>query len=73
MPPSMSSGKATGKALHPLGAVCPFGLPNPLPVYCDVTLKAFDKVVPPAGAPNAAVRLSPQRMAELIGAERVDV
>ena len=73
MPPSMSSGKATGKALHPLGGVCPFGLPKPLPVYCDVTLKAFDEVVPAAGATNAAVRLSPQRMAELIGAEWVDV
>ena len=58
---------------HPVGGVCPFGLPKPLSVYCDVTLKAFDEVVPAAGATNAAVRLSPQRMAELIGAEWVDV
>ncbi len=58
---------------HPVGGVCPFGLPKPLPVYCDVTLKTFDEVVPAAGATNAAVRLSPQRMAELIGAEWVDV
>jgi prolyl-tRNA editing enzyme YbaK/EbsC (Cys-tRNA(Pro) deacylase) len=58
---------------HPVGGVCPFGLPNPLSVYCDVTLKAFNEVVPAAGATNAAVRLSPQRMAELIGAEWVDV
>jgi prolyl-tRNA editing enzyme YbaK/EbsC (Cys-tRNA(Pro) deacylase) len=58
---------------HPVGGVCPFGLPKPLSVYCDVTLKAFDEVVPAAGATNAAVRLSPQHMAELIGAEWVDV
>ena len=58
---------------HPVGGVCPFGLPSPLPVYCDVSLKAFDEVVPAAGATNAAVRISPARMAELTGAEWVDV
>ena len=58
---------------HPVGGVCPFGLPAPLPVYCDVSLQAFAEVVPAAGATNAAVRLSPQRMAELTNAEWVDV
>lgn len=58
---------------HPVGGVCPFGLPAPLPVYCDVSLQAFSEVVPAAGATNAAVRLSPQRMAELTDAEWVDV
>ncbi|RUX39466.1 YbaK/EbsC family protein, partial [Mesorhizobium sp. M7A.F.Ca.CA.002.09.1.1] len=33
----------------------------------------FDEVVPAAGATNAAVRISPQRMVELIGAEWIDV
>ena len=47
---------------HPVGGVCPFGLPQPLPVYCDVSLEPFDEVVPAAVATNAAVRLSPQRM-----------
>lgn len=61
---------ATG---HPVGGVCPFGLPAPLPVYCDISLRAFDEVVPAAGATNAAVRLSPQRLAELVDAEWVDV
>src|SRR3569833_1597458 len=27
---------------HPVGGVCPFGLATPLPVYCDLLLKAFD-------------------------------
>src|SRR3712207_2667782 len=26
---------------HPVGGVCPFGLATPLPVYCDISLKAF--------------------------------
>ena len=58
---------------HPVGGVCPFGLPEPLPVYCDVSLQAYDIVVPAAGATNAAVRITPRRMAELTGAEWVDV
>jgi len=58
---------------HPVGGVCPFGLPSPLPVYCDVSLKAFGEVVPAAGATNAAVRLSPQRLAALVAGEWVDV
>ncbi|MEI9410857.1 MULTISPECIES: YbaK/EbsC family protein [unclassified Mesorhizobium] len=58
---------------HPVGGVCPFGLPAPLPVYCDVSLREFAEVVPAAGATNAAVRIAPQRMVELTGAEWVDV
>ncbi len=58
---------------HPVGGVCPFGLARPLQVYCDVSLKAFDIVIPAAGATNAAVRVPPLRMAEITGAEWVDV
>ena len=58
---------------HPPGGVCPFGLPSPLPIYCDLSLKEFDEVVPAAGATNAAVRITPQRMADLVGAIWVDV
>jgi prolyl-tRNA editing enzyme YbaK/EbsC (Cys-tRNA(Pro) deacylase) len=58
---------------HPVGGVCPFGLPQPLPVYCDMSLRAFAEIVPAAGATNAAVRLAPDRLAALTGAEWVDV
>ncbi|MFD1198652.1 YbaK/EbsC family protein [Brucella gallinifaecis] len=58
---------------HPVGGVCPFGLPAALPVYCDVSLQAFDEVVPAAGATNSAVKIAPQRMAELASAEWIDV
>jgi prolyl-tRNA editing enzyme YbaK/EbsC (Cys-tRNA(Pro) deacylase) len=58
---------------HPVGGVCPFGLATPLPVYCDVSLRAFDEVLPAAGSINSALRISPSRMAELVHAEWVDV
>ena len=58
---------------HPVGGVCPFGLPTPLQIYCDVSLKEFDEVVPAAGSIHSAVRIAPQRMADLVQAEWVDV
>jgi prolyl-tRNA editing enzyme YbaK/EbsC (Cys-tRNA(Pro) deacylase) len=58
---------------HPVGGVCPFGLENPLTVYCDVTLRSFDEVLPAAGSIHSAIRISPQRMAELTAAKWVDV
>jgi prolyl-tRNA editing enzyme YbaK/EbsC (Cys-tRNA(Pro) deacylase) len=58
---------------HPPGGVCPFGLASPLPVFLDVRLKAYDEVVPAAGSTHAALRIDPHRMAELVGAEWVDV
>ncbi len=57
---------------HPVGGVCPFGLATPLPVYCDASLKAWDVVIPAAGAIHSAVRISPERMAALTDAEWVD-
>lgn len=58
---------------HPVGGVCPFGLATPLAVYCDVSLKAFEEVVPAAGSTNSALRIAPQRMAEITKAEWIDI
>jgi len=58
---------------HEVGGVCPFGLKAPLPVYCDVSMKVFDIVVPAAGSTHSAVRIAPERLAQLVGAEWVDV
>ncbi|MBN9451639.1 MAG: YbaK/EbsC family protein [Bosea sp.] len=57
---------------HPVGGVCPFGLATPLKVYCDISLRAFDIVVPAAGSTHSALRIAPERMAELTQAEWVD-
>ncbi|HVH80626.1 MAG TPA: YbaK/EbsC family protein [Stellaceae bacterium] len=58
---------------HPVGGVCPFGLPSPLPIYCDLSLRRFAEVVPAAGSGNSAVRITPERLAELTDAVWVDV
>ncbi|WP_100632604.1 YbaK/EbsC family protein [Pseudomonas qingdaonensis] len=58
---------------HPVGGVCPFGLPHPLPVFVDVTLKKFDVVLPAAGATNAALRIAPELLAQLVQATWVDI
>lgn len=57
---------------HPVGGVCPFGLASPIPVYCDVSLKLFTVVMPAAGATNSALKISPDRLAEITEAEWVD-
>lgn len=61
---------ATG---HPVGGVCPFGLVARLRVYADVSLQAHAVVIPAAGDIHAAVRIAPRRLAEIAGAEWVDV
>jgi prolyl-tRNA editing enzyme YbaK/EbsC (Cys-tRNA(Pro) deacylase) len=58
---------------HPVGGVCPFGLATPLETFCDVSLRTFDEVVPAAGSTHSAVRIAPERMAELAGAQWIDV
>jgi prolyl-tRNA editing enzyme YbaK/EbsC (Cys-tRNA(Pro) deacylase) len=58
---------------HPVGGVCPFGLPEPIPIYLDVSLRAFDEVLPAAGAVHSAVRISPTTLAEVTDGQWVDV
>jgi prolyl-tRNA editing enzyme YbaK/EbsC (Cys-tRNA(Pro) deacylase) len=58
---------------HPVGGVCPFGLASPLPVYCDLSLRAFDQVYPAAGSLNSSVRVTPDRLAELVAHRWVDL
>lgn len=58
---------------HPVGGVCPFGLAAPLPIYCDVSLREFETVFPAAGSLTSSVELPPGRLAELIGAEWIDI
>ncbi|MBA3511486.1 YbaK/EbsC family protein [Sphingomonas sp.] len=58
---------------HPIGGVCPFGLATPLPVYLDLSLRPFDCIYPAAGSLNASVRLTPERLFELVGRRWVDL
>jgi prolyl-tRNA editing enzyme YbaK/EbsC (Cys-tRNA(Pro) deacylase) len=52
---------------HQVGGVCPFGLPGPIKIYCDVSLKIYDEVIPAGGSTHASVRLPVARLAELCG------
>lgn len=58
---------------HPIGGVCPFDLPQSLPVYCDVSLKSFEVVMPAAGSTHSAVEISPEHLMTLVNGEWVDV
>ncbi|EKT62313.1 YbaK/EbsC family protein [Providencia burhodogranariea] len=58
---------------HPVGGVCPFGLPSDLAVYCDVSLQQYSEVLPAAGSVNSAIRISPQRMLELTKGAWIDI
>jgi prolyl-tRNA editing enzyme YbaK/EbsC (Cys-tRNA(Pro) deacylase) len=58
---------------HPVGGVCPFGLKTPLPVYLDVSLKAFDVVFPAGGSLNTSVEVRTERLFELVGERWVDL
>jgi prolyl-tRNA editing enzyme YbaK/EbsC (Cys-tRNA(Pro) deacylase) len=41
--------------------------------YLDVSLKIYKEVIPAAGSVNSAVRISPEKMADMTQAEWVDV
>jgi prolyl-tRNA editing enzyme YbaK/EbsC (Cys-tRNA(Pro) deacylase) len=58
---------------HPVGGVCPFGVKNPLPVYLDVSLQAFDVVYPAGGSLNTSVEIRTERLFELVGDRWVDL
>lgn len=57
---------------HQVGGVCPFGLPAPLPIYLDTSLKVYDLVIPAGGDTHASVKLSVGRLAELCGNKWAD-
>ena len=58
---------------HPVGGVCPFGLAQPLAIYCDRSLKDFDIVYPAAGSLNSSVEVTPERLSSLVSTRWIDV
>lgn len=43
---------------YKIGGVCPFENPNCSKVYCDISLKRFQKVFPAGGSSNSCVKLN---------------
>ena len=58
---------------HPVGGVCPFGLKTTLPVYLDVSLKAFAVVHPAGGSLNTSVEVPTERLFGLVAERWVDL
>ena len=58
---------------HAVGGVCPFGLASDLPIVADRSLLGYDTVFPAAGSQTSSVELTPQRLAELVGARWVEI
>jgi len=58
---------------HPVGGVCPFGLSKNIPIYLDISLKAFTEIFPAAGAINAAVKIPTDELCNIVKAEWVDI
>jgi len=54
---------------HEVGGVCPFGINPGVNVYLDESLRKYDVVFPACGSSNSAVRLTPDELFTLAGAE----
>lgn len=58
---------------HPIGGVCPFGLPKKLDIYLDISLKEFTTVYPAGGSPNSAVKIDVDYLAEVTKGTWIDI
>ena len=47
---------------HSIGGVCPFGIPENVAVYLDVSMKRFETVFPAAGSANSAIELNMEEL-----------
>jgi prolyl-tRNA editing enzyme YbaK/EbsC (Cys-tRNA(Pro) deacylase) len=54
----LSVEEALGLTGHAVGGVCPFGLPDGIDVFLDVSMKRFDTVFPACGSSNSAIELT---------------
>ncbi|MDR2068328.1 MAG: YbaK/EbsC family protein [Spirochaetaceae bacterium] len=49
---------------HAVGGVCPFGLPEGIDVFLDVSMRRFDTVFPACGSGNSAIELTMDELHE---------
>lgn len=69
----MSYEETLERTSHPVGGVCPFGVPKEISIYLDESLRAFEFVYPAAGGTHTAVKISVNELAELTGGTWIDV
>ncbi len=61
-PKMLSHEEALAMTGHAVGGVCPFALPDGVPVYLDESLCRFATVFPAAGSSNSALELTPDEL-----------
>ncbi|HHV51563.1 MAG TPA: YbaK/EbsC family protein [Candidatus Avimonas sp.] len=52
---------------HAVGGVCPFAVPEGVPVFADVSLKKYETVFPACGSSNSAIELKLSELEEYAG------
>ncbi len=52
---------------HEVGGVCPFGVPDMVTVYLDVSLQRFETVFPACGSSNSAIELTLPELEKVSG------
>lgn len=59
---------------HAVGGVCPFGVNDGVCIYLDESLKRFEYIYPACGSSNSAIRLTIEKLEEIVELEKwVDV
>lgn len=59
---------------HAIGGVCPFGTPETVAVYPDISMKRFEHIYPACGSSNSAIKLTCSEIEEYTNCVRwVDV
>ena len=58
---------------HPVGGVCPFGLPQSVPIYLEQSLREFAEVMPAAGCTHSMVLLDLPELERLTNGVWVDL
>ncbi|WP_070000856.1 YbaK/EbsC family protein [Cellulosilyticum sp. I15G10I2] len=69
----MSYEETLEKTGHPVGGVCPFGLPKEVEIYIDKSIVHFDTIYPAAGGVNAIVKMTPDELIDITGGKCIDV
>lgn len=59
--------EVAAKTGHAVGGVCPFGVPESVKVYLDVSMKRFVTVFPAAGSSNSAIELTTEELEHFSG------
>lgn len=57
----------------PPGGVCPFGVPNEIDVYVDVSMTRFPVVYAAGGTANSAVPVTVEQLLEVTGGKMCDI